>query len=127
MLHLRGSSSAIAIVGGLAFLGAAASAQASIITFDFGSLANGASNSQIQTFMNSLLPAGTSVTVTGAVASNNYNGDGHVTGPGGTSYTLAQLELGQPRYVYTKRYRTLIQRNQNGIQWVDDFEHQFRF
>ena len=42
--------------------------------------------------MNSLLPAGVSVTVTGAVASNNYNGDGHVTGPGGTSYTLAQLD-----------------------------------
>ena len=94
MLHLRSSSSAILIVGGLAFLGAAAPAQAGTITFDYGSLANGASNSQIQTFMNSLLPAGTSVTLTGAVASNNYNGDGHVTGPGNgaSSFTLAQLD-----------------------------------
>jgi hypothetical protein len=94
MLHLRGSSSAIAIVGGLAFLGAAASAQASTITFDFGSLANGATNTSIQNLMNSLLPAGTFVTVTGAVASNTYNGDGHVTGPGTgtTSFTLAQLD-----------------------------------
>jgi hypothetical protein len=94
MFHFRGSSSAIAIVGGLAFLGTAASVQADTITFGFGSLNNGASNSQIQTFMNSLLPTGASVTVTGAVASNTYNGDGHVTGSGtGTSsYTLAQLD-----------------------------------
>jgi PEP-CTERM motif len=94
MLHLRASSSAIAIIGGLAFLGGAASAQASAITFDFGSLANNATNSQIQTFMNSQLPAGASVTVTGAIASNTYNGDGHVTGPnpGTTSFTLAQLD-----------------------------------
>jgi hypothetical protein len=94
MLHLRSSSSAILIVGGLAFLGAAASAQAGSITFDFGSLSDGASNNQIQTFMNSLLPGGASVTVTGAIASNSYNADGHVTGPGNgaNSFTLAQLD-----------------------------------
>jgi len=91
MLHLRSSSSAILIVGGLAFLGAAASAQAGTITFDFGSLASGVGNTQIQNFMNTLLPVGASVTVTGAVTSNNYNGDGHVTGPG-SSFTLAQLD-----------------------------------
>ena len=92
---LRGTSRAIWIVGGLALLGAAVSAQAGSITFDFGSLANGASDSQIQTFMtNALVPMGASVTVTGAAASNTYNGDGHVTGPGtGTSsFTLAQLD-----------------------------------
>jgi hypothetical protein len=92
MFHFRGSSSAIAIVGGLAFLGTAASVQAGTITLDFGSLNNGANNSQIQTFMNSALPTGASVTVTGAVASNSYNGDGHVTGPGTSSFTLAQLD-----------------------------------
>jgi hypothetical protein len=93
MLHLRSSSSVILIVGGLAFL-VAASAQAGTITFDFGSLSDGASNNQIQTFMNSLLPGGASVTVTGAVASNSYNADGHVTGPGNgtSSFTLAQLD-----------------------------------
>jgi hypothetical protein len=49
---------------------------------------------RVQSFMNSLLPAGTSVTVTGAVRSNTYNGDGHVTGPGSgnSSYTLANLD-----------------------------------
>ena len=74
---------------------ACTSAQAAIITFDFNSLANGASNAQIQTFMNSVLPAGTSVTVTGAVASNSYDADGHVTGPVSgfsvSSFTLADL------------------------------------
>jgi len=94
MLASRGSSSAITIVGALAFVAAAASAKAGTITFDFGSLSNGASNAQIQTFMNSLLPGGESVTVTGAVASNSYNADGHVTGPGNgtSSFTLAQLD-----------------------------------
>src|SRR6516162_6287269 len=91
---LRATSKAIWIVGGLAFLGAAVSAQAGTVTFDFGSLGNGASDSAIQTFMNNLLPVHDSVTVTGAVASNTYNGDGHVTGPnpGTSSFTLAQLD-----------------------------------
>jgi len=94
MLPLRGSSRVIPIVGGLAFLGAVASAQAGSITFDFGFLTNGASDAQIQTFMNTLLPGGGSVTVTGAVASNSYNADGHVTGPGtgSSSFSLAQLD-----------------------------------
>src|SRR3974377_1804608 len=93
MLPLRRSSRAIPIVGGLAFLGAVASAQAGSMTFDFGSLANGASDSQTQTFMNTLLPVGASVTVTGAVGSNSYSADGHVTGPGtgSSSFTLGQL------------------------------------
>jgi len=108
MLHLRSSSSVILIVGGLAFLGAAASAQANTITFDFGSLSNGSSDAQIQTFMNSLLPAGDSVTVTGAVASNSYNADGHVTGSGNgtTSFTLAQLD--------PAGHGTFIQNNSEG-------------
>jgi len=94
MLASHDSPSAIAIVGALAFFAAAASAQAGVITFDFGSLSNGATNNQIQTFMNSLLPGGESVAVTGAVASNSYNGDGHVTGSGtgATSFTLARLD-----------------------------------
>ena len=95
MFHLCGSSRAILIVGGLVFLGASASTEASPITFDFGSLHNGASDSTIQTLMNNALkPMGSSVTVTGAVASNSYNGDGHVTGPnpGTSSFTLAQLD-----------------------------------
>jgi len=95
MLDLRGSSTAIVMIGGLALLIAGASAEASPITLDFGSLASGSSDAQIQTFMNNtLLPIGASVTVTGAIASNSYNGDGHVTGPspGTNSFTLAQLD-----------------------------------
>jgi hypothetical protein len=95
MFHLCGSSRAILIVGGLVFLGASASTEASPISFDFGSLHNGGTDSAIQTLMNNVLkPMGASVTVTGAVASNSYNGDGHVTGPnpGTSSFTLAQLD-----------------------------------
>jgi hypothetical protein len=57
-------------------------------------LANNATDAQIQSLMNSLLPAGDSVTVTGAVGSNSYNGDGHVTGSGNgnTSFTLANMD-----------------------------------
>lgn len=91
---MRGSANGILLAGGLAFVAGAGSAAAGPLTFDFGSLANGASDAQIQTFMNQLLPVGDSVNVTGAVASDDYNADGHVTGPGtGTSsFTLAQLD-----------------------------------
>jgi hypothetical protein len=95
MLAPRGSSTAIVIVAGLALLGAAAPAQAGTVTFDFGSLHNGGTDSAIQTLMNNALkPMGASVTVTGAIASNTYNGDNHVTGPstGASSFTLAQLD-----------------------------------
>jgi hypothetical protein len=95
MFHLCGSSRAILIVGGLVFFGASASTEASPISFDFGSLHNGGTDSAIQTLINNVLkPMGASVTVTGAVASNSYNGDGHVTGPnpGTSSFTLAQLD-----------------------------------
>ena len=57
-------------------------------SFDNGSLANGSSNSSIQSYMNSKLGAGGSVAVSGAVASNSYNGDGHVVGPGNGSTSL---------------------------------------
>src|SRR5215469_9264160 len=94
MLQIHRSPKAILIIGSLTLFGATASAQAASITFDFGSLANGASNAQIQTFMNTLLPAGEAVALSGAVASNSYNADGHVTGPGNgaSSFTLAQLD-----------------------------------
>jgi PEP-CTERM motif len=94
MFEMCASLRAILLLGGLAFLGGATSAQAGSITFGFGSLADGASDAQIQNFMNTLLPVGESVAVTGAVASNSYTADGHVTGPGNgsNSFTLAQLD-----------------------------------
>ena len=64
-------------------------ARANTIAFDFGSLANGAGNAQIQSFMNGRLGAGQSVNLSGAIASNSYTGNRHVTGTRTTSYTLA--------------------------------------
>jgi PEP-CTERM motif len=110
MLNMRDISTAILLAGGLTLSGGGVSAQAGSITFDFGSLANGASDAQIQSLMNSSLPAGDSVTVTGAVASNSYNADGHVVGPlvNGfyTSYTLADLD--------PSGHGTFIQNNSEG-------------
>lgn len=65
-------------------------AHANTIAFDFNSLADGASNSSVQSYMNGLLGPGSTVTVTGSQASNDYDGDGHVVGPGNgrTSLTL---------------------------------------
>ena len=54
---------------------------AASLTFSYGSLANDATDAQIQTYMNGQLGANGSVIVTGAIGSNSYNADGHVTGP----------------------------------------------
>lgn len=72
-------------------------------SFDGGSLANGSSNSSIQSYMNSKLGAGQSVAVSGSVASNSYNGDGHVVGPGSgsTSLTLGTSD-GSTSHLSTK-------------------------
>jgi hypothetical protein len=57
-------------------------AKATTITFNFNSLANGANDSSVQSYMNGVLTGtGGTVTVTGAQASNSYTGDGHVVGP----------------------------------------------
>ena len=77
-----------------------APAAAGTLTFDFGALSNGASNAQIQSFMNTALGASGSVVVKGAVASNSYTGDSHVAGPvtgsgrskSYSSYTLANMD-----------------------------------
>ena len=77
---------------------------AASLTFSYGSLANGATDAQIQTYMNGQLGANGSVIVTGAIGSNSYTADGHVTGPvtvtgrfpfyttNYSSYTLANLD-----------------------------------
>lgn len=70
------------------FLSAGVSAYAGSVTFDFNSLSSGASSGTIQTYMNGVLGCTACVTVTGAVADQTYNGDGHVTGPGTGSKSL---------------------------------------
>jgi hypothetical protein len=91
-------------VGILAGFAGARAAMAATLTFQFGALSNGAGDAAIQDYMESLLPPGASVVVTGATASNDYNADGYVTGPltvhgtGGSktytenSFTLANLD-----------------------------------
>ena len=58
-----------------------APADAASVTFAYGSLSDGATDAQIQSYMNAQLGSHGSVTVTGAVGSDSYNADGHVTGP----------------------------------------------
>ncbi len=59
-------------------------AGASVFTFNFNTLANGASSAAIQTYMTGVF--GSTVAVSGAIASNSYRGDGFVVGPSlGTS------------------------------------------
>ncbi len=82
-----------AVLAGLAMTTLApAPAVAGAVTFAYGSLANNATDATIQSFMNTALAGIGSVVVTGAVASNSYNADGHVTGPStrdGTSILYA--------------------------------------
>jgi hypothetical protein len=84
-------------IGILSFLAVAAVASASSVTFNFSGLAENATTTQIQNYMDAALTAagctGCTVTVTGAFADTSWNGDGHVTGPGsgGTSLTLGTM------------------------------------
>jgi hypothetical protein len=81
----------------LLFLGTAAVASATSVTFNFNSLGENATSSAIASYMNSVLSTagctGCSVTVTGAVADTTYDGENHVTGPG-TGLATKSLTLG---------------------------------
>jgi PEP-CTERM motif len=81
----------LAMIFGAVGLLMSPSLKADSVSFDFNSLANGAGNSSVQSYMNGVLGAAGSVVVAGSQASNSYNGDGHVVGPGtgSTSLTLA--------------------------------------
>ncbi len=69
---------AIIVIGSSLLLSPAV--EATTLSFNFNSLANGAPDINVQNYMNGILGPG-SVTVTGAQASNSYTGDGHVVGP----------------------------------------------
>jgi len=79
------------------FFGAAAIASATSVTFNFNGLAENASTTQIQNYMNGILTGagctGCTVTVSGAFADTTWNGDGHVTGPSTSSTTRATKSL----------------------------------
>ena len=63
---------------------------AAAFTFDFNSLADGASNANIQTYMQGVLPG---TTISGAAASKTWTGDDHVVGPVSGS-TVTPITLG---------------------------------
>jgi hypothetical protein len=83
-------------------LSAGISAHADTFTFSFdtltaNTLSQGGGNtptSSIQGYMQSLLHAGQTVTVTGGVADQTYNGEGYVVGPGTTRSNVKPLTLG---------------------------------
>lgn len=77
----------------LCLFGTSTSAHAGTVTFNFNSLASGVGSSGVQTYLQGLLTGGATVSVSaGAVTDTNYNGDGHVVGPGsGSTYTSATL------------------------------------
>jgi hypothetical protein len=94
----------VSVLGGaLLFLGAGMTAQADTFSFTFdaqgavAALASGATASQIAAYMNAIMHqdgcATCSVTVTGAVADQTYNGEGHVVGKP-VSGTPKSLTLG---------------------------------
>jgi hypothetical protein len=89
-------------------------------SFDDGSLVNGSSDGSIQGYMNSKLTGGASVVVTGAVATNSYNGDGHVTGPGNgsTSLTLGTSDGGSPHLSSKDLFITNIANTSTEIKMV---------
>jgi archaellum component FlaF (FlaF/FlaG flagellin family) len=109
-----------AAAGILAVAAMKPSPAAASVTFAYGSLSNGATDAQIQSYMNTQLGSNGSVTVTGAVGSNSYNADGHVTGPGNgsSSYTLANLD--------SAHNGTFIQNNSEGDPASNDILMSFK-
>ena len=70
-----------------------------VLTFDFNSLSDGASNSSVQTYMQSQLTSG-KVVVSGALGETNYAASNHIVGPVSgstvTSRTLGNTDGGVP-------------------------------
>ena len=74
----------VAVIFSSSFLAAIPLAHATIIDFNFNSLADGAGNAAVRNYMNNILSVlhpGGSVAVSGAGAEKDYNGDGHAVGP----------------------------------------------
>lgn len=80
-----------------ALIGASQIAKADTFTFDFNGLTSGAGNSTVQSYMQGVLGAKGTVSVTGgAQVDHSYNGDGHVVGPCAQiyPYTCTSTTLG---------------------------------
>jgi hypothetical protein len=92
-------------VGLLILTGAMTSAFAANYTFNFNSVAAGATNGSIQTYMQSVVGGAATVGLSGAKEANGYNGDGHVVGTcvSGVciSKTLGNDDTGTDRFIIT--------------------------
>ncbi len=99
---MKRNSKAVSVAGFVLFLSAGISARADTFSFSFDPLSayapsQGGGNtptSSIQGYMQGLLHAGQTVTVTGAVADRTYNGEGYVVGPGSDKNNMTPLTLG---------------------------------
>lgn len=112
------------ITGILCFLGAGMSAHADQFTFNFNPLASGALSGSIQSYMNGVMGAGKSVTVTGAVADQTYSGEGFVAGPG-FWFTATSLTLGNTDGATSVNSNSpLNSSNDTFIANTDDNSHQ---
>ena len=96
------SSKAVLVAGFGLFLSAEISARADTFSFNFDALSaytpsqgdGNTATSSIQGYMQSQLKSGQTVTVTGGVADQTYNGEGYVVGPGTTKSNVTPLTLG---------------------------------
>jgi len=85
----------VAVSAALMVLAGSASASAGVVTFNFNSLASGATNTAIQQYMNTVLAGNATVTVSAeAQAAKGYDGDGRAVGVGSStvSRTLGTSE-----------------------------------
>jgi hypothetical protein len=97
--HMRLGTLARTGVALVLTLAVAATARAATIDINFNTLAEGASNSSVQTYMNGVISSvipGASVMVSGSKASKSYNGDNHVIS--GTSTSNVSRTLGTTDY-----------------------------
>ncbi len=94
---------------------ALSSGNAAAITLDFNTLGEGATNSQIQTYLNNQVGAGM-ITVTGAAASRSYAGDGYVYSVNGRYITLGTTD-GATSPTDTTHFDS----SQNGYNGYDTF------
>jgi len=106
----------------LLVLGASLPVYADGITFDFNSLSSGANAAAIAAYMTKVLQAsgcvGCTATVTGAVADQTYNADGHATGPGTGSVSLT---LGDSDGATGSYANSQLNRNSSGAVIYDTF------
>jgi VCBS repeat-containing protein len=87
----------IVAMGLLIVAGSVGSAYAASYSFNYNTISATASNSSIQSYMNTKLGGAGTVALSGAKGDNNYTGDGHVVN--GT--TLGTDETGTDRFIIT--------------------------